>query len=98
MNTYCYDKVYEDIIKEVVTTIIPRNPFGRHNGPNYDPYREPVVGESSGFGRLTIGGRSKRVVVVTIGVIITALLITFGIKIVEAGHRGSSTFIWCRRY
>jgi regulator of protease activity HflC (stomatin/prohibitin superfamily) len=66
---------------------MPRNPFGRRNGSNYGPYREPVVGESSGFGRFTIGGRSKIVVGIVLGVIIMALVITTSIKIVDAGHR-----------
>lgn len=67
---------------------MPRNPFSRRNGPGYDPYREPVVGENTGIGRYGVGRFAKIAIPVIIGVIIIAILITTSIKIVDAGNRG----------
>jgi regulator of protease activity HflC (stomatin/prohibitin superfamily) len=60
-----------------------RNPFSRRKGPGYDPYRESVVGESTGIGRM-----ARIAIPIIIGVIIVGILITISIKIVDAGNRG----------
>ena len=60
-----------------------RNPFSRRKGPGYDPYRESVVGESTGIGRM-----ARIAIPIIIGVIIAGILITISIKIVDAGNRG----------
>lgn len=60
-----------------------RNPFSRRKGSDYDPYREPVVGESTGIGKM-----ARLAIPIIIGVIIAGILITISIEIVDAGNRG----------
>ncbi|MGH9982558.1 MAG: prohibitin family protein [Nitrososphaeraceae archaeon] len=65
-----------------------RNPFKRGKDSDYDPYREPVFGENSGIRRFGSGRITKVAIPIIIGVIITGILITISIKIVDAGNRG----------